>query len=62
MYNFWGVVPETATKHPWAGLSTFKRGFGGAEEQYVHAKDLPLSLKYWLTYTIEKVRKMKRRL
>lgn len=59
-YNFWGVVPETATKHPWSGLSTFKRGFGGSQEQYVHAKDLVLSPLYYLTYIIEKVRKMKR--
>ena len=61
-YNFWGVVPESAVKHPWYGLSIFKRGFGGFEKHYVHAKDLVLSPRYWLTYTIETIRKIKRRL
>lgn len=61
-YNFWGVVPETAVKHPWQGLSRFKRGFGGYTEAYVHAVDLPLAWRYWLTYTIERVRKWKRHL
>ncbi len=61
-YNFWGVVPEDKKKHPWAGLSLFKRGFGGSEQAYVHAKDYRLSHRYWLTYAIEKARKIKRRL
>jgi lipid II:glycine glycyltransferase (peptidoglycan interpeptide bridge formation enzyme) len=59
-YNFWGVVSETAIKHPWFGLSTFKRGFGGFEKNYVHAKDYVLSSRYWITYLIEYVRKIKR--
>lgn len=59
-YNFWGVVEESKTKHPWHGLSVFKRGFGGFETRYVHAKDLVLSPRYWLTYIIEAVRKIKR--
>ncbi len=61
-YNFWGVVPEDGKRHPWTGLSIFKRGFGGREEAYVHAKDLVLSPRYWLTYTIEMTRRWKRRL
>jgi lipid II:glycine glycyltransferase (peptidoglycan interpeptide bridge formation enzyme) len=61
-YNFWGIVPETATTHPWHGLSKFKRGFGGYAEQYVHAQDLVLTPKYWLNYMVEKVRKIRRRL
>lgn len=61
-YNFWGVVPETATQHPWHGLSLFKRGFGGFEEAYLHAHDLPLSPRYWLTYFIETLRRKRRRL
>lgn len=60
LYNFWGVVPESETNHPWAGLSLFKRGFGGFEEAYVHAQDLVISPRYWLTYIIETVRRLKR--
>ena len=61
-YNFWGVVAEDQKNHPWWGLSTFKRGFGGEAEAYVHAQDLVLSPRYWLTFTIEKLRKIRRRL
>jgi len=59
-YNFWGVVPESDTKHPWWGLSLFKRGFGGREWNLMHAQDLPLSWKYYLSWTIERVRKWRR--
>lgn len=30
-YDWWGVAPENAKHHPWAGISRFKRGFGGEE-------------------------------
>ena len=59
-YNFWGIVPETAVKHPWQGLSKFKRSFGGYAEEYVHAQDYVLTSKYWLNFIVEKVRKIKR--
>ncbi len=56
-YNFWGIAPEGKPKHPWAGLSLFKKGFGGYQEEYVPAMDLKLNSRYWLTYWIEKARK-----
>lgn len=59
-YNFWGVSPEDQPKHPWAGLSLFKRGFSGSEEAYLHAQDKPLNKKYLLNYYIEKYRARKR--
>ncbi|MDP2736806.1 MAG: peptidoglycan bridge formation glycyltransferase FemA/FemB family protein [bacterium] len=59
-YNFWGIVRGEGTKHPWAGLSKFKKGFGGFEEEYLHAQDYVLSIKYWLNYLIEIIRKIKR--
>ncbi len=62
MYNFWGVAPDSALDHPWAGLSLFKKGFGGFCEEYVPAEDLPLALSYWFAYVIERVRKIRRRL
>lgn len=68
-YNFWGIAPDIKdkddvkkSKHPWAGLSLFKMGFGGYKKDYVKTQDLVLSKKYYLTYVLEKVRKMKRRL
>ena len=61
-YNFWGVCSEEKTNHPWAGLSLFKRGFGGFHEEYLAAQDLIISPIYWLNYLIEKARKIKRNL
>ena len=61
-YNFWGVVHEYQTSHPWYGLSLFKRGFGGYEESYVHAHDLPLTWRYWPMALLEELRRRKRRL
>ncbi len=59
-FNFWGVCDENNSKHPWFGLSKFKRGFGGSETDYLHVQDAPLSTKYWLTFGIEKYRRWKR--
>ena len=47
-------------KHPWAGLTLFKMGFGGYKKEYVKTQDLILSPKYWLNYIVEKIRKRKR--
>ncbi len=61
-YNFWGIAPPDKPKHPWAGLSVFKKGFGGFEEAYLHAQDFALSPKYYLNYVVERVRKWRRKL
>jgi len=59
-YNFWGIAPENKDKHPWAGISVFKKGFGGFAEAYVPAQDYIITKKYWLNYIVEKIRKWKR--
>lgn len=59
-FNFWGISPEGDSRHPWAGLTLFKKGFGGFAEQYMPAHDLAVSPKYWLTFVFEKIRKVKR--
>ncbi len=61
-YNFWGIAPTDDPKHPWAGLSLFKQGFGGYREDYLHAQDKALKLNYWLTFIIEEIRRRKRKL
>ncbi len=65
LYNFWGIadIPLREVKkkkHPWAGLTIFKRGFGGERKEYVPTQDFILSSKYWLNFLIEKARKIKR--
>ncbi|MBC7074366.1 peptidoglycan bridge formation glycyltransferase FemA/FemB family protein, partial [Candidatus Parcubacteria bacterium] len=62
IFNFWGIAPSSNPKHPWTGLSFFKMGFGGEKKEYLKTQDLPLSLKYWLNFFVEKIRKIKRRL
>lgn len=72
-YNFWGIAPDIKeegpkgypvkkSKHPWAGLSLFKMGFGGCRKEYVKTQDFIVSPKYWLNYIIETIRKRKRNL
>lgn len=61
-YNFWGIAPENKPNHPWAGLTFFKKGFGGFSEEYVPAQDFALKYSYWFVYLIEKIRKIKRNL
>jgi lipid II:glycine glycyltransferase (peptidoglycan interpeptide bridge formation enzyme) len=58
LYNFWGIAPSQSMTHPWRGITLFKQGFGGVEKRFLHAQDLPLSPWYWVSYTIETVRKV----
>jgi lipid II:glycine glycyltransferase (peptidoglycan interpeptide bridge formation enzyme) len=58
VFNFYGIVDDPA--HPWAGLSRFKKGFGGYKREFLHCQDLPLSKKYIITYLVEKARRIKR--
>lgn len=60
IFNFWGIAPREDPKHPWAGLTFFKKGFGGQRVEYFHAQDLPLNPFYWLTYLFETARRLKR--
>ena len=60
-YNFWGIAPNNGPKnHPFAGITTFKTGFGGKQKNLLHCQDLPISKKYWLNWTIETFRRVKR--
>ncbi|KKU85631.1 MAG: hypothetical protein A3A32_03000 [Candidatus Wildermuthbacteria bacterium RIFCSPLOWO2_01_FULL_48_35] len=59
-YNFWGIAPDGAKNHPWAGLTLFKTGFGGEQKGYVKTQDLPLSWAYWPAAIFEAFRRKKR--
>jgi len=58
VYNMWGIAPPNKHHHPWQGLTMFKTGFGGFAKNYLHAQDLPISLKYWPFYLTEKIPKV----
>lgn len=57
LYNFFGIARGNNPKHPWAGLSLFKKGFGGSQNEMIHALDYPITKKYWITHYYEKFEK-----
>lgn len=61
-YNFWGIAPKEEINHRFAGVSIFKRGFGGEEVPYLPAHDLPVSWQYSVVKSFEKIRKKARNL
>lgn len=70
IYNFWGIAPmrqaEDGTRaiadnhHPFAGVTLFKTGFGGTLLNLHPCSDLPLSSRYHITRSFERLRKWKR--
>lgn len=61
IYNFWGVAPSNAgPKHPFSGITHFKKGFGGRQVDLLPCQDLPISWKYRVTWFIETLRRIKR--
>ena len=62
-YNLFGIAPHGATHHRYAGVTTFKKGFGGEEVNYIPAHDLVVNpIRYQLTKSFELIRKKKRNL
>src|SRR3989344_8911611 len=59
-YNFWGIAPENKPRHPWAGLSLFKKGFGGEPHTYTQTQDYVIGPAYWLNWVVETIRSARR--
>ncbi len=49
-YDFWGINPNP--KHPWAGFTRFKRGFGGEEVEYLGTLELPINRLLYKVYRL----------
>jgi lipid II:glycine glycyltransferase (peptidoglycan interpeptide bridge formation enzyme) len=63
IFDFWGFVdPQKYPKHPWAGPSLFKQGFGGKIFEYCGTFDFPFSKRYWFFWGLDFLRKIKKRL
>jgi len=63
VYDFWGFVdPQKQPRHPWAGPTLFKMGFGGKASEYVKTQDFPLGWGYWPTAIFETARRVRRHL
>lgn len=51
-YDFWGVAPENSENHSWAGITRFKRGFGGKYVALPGTYDLPLNQFWYGVYAL----------
>ncbi len=62
-FNLWGIAPAGQPNHRYAGVTTFKTGFGGEIIEYVPAHDLVISkICYLKDLIIETTRKKRRHL
>lgn len=62
-FNLWGIAPAGQPNHRYAGVTTFKTGFGGKVVEYVPAHDLVVSkMRYMKDFIVEIVRKKRRHL
>ena len=57
-YDFFGIAPNDDPAHPWAGVTRFKKQFGGSERSILGSYDLPLRpLEYQFFKFAEKIRR-----
>jgi len=57
-YDFLGIAPPNNKKHPWEGVTSFKKKFGGETVRYVKAKEFAFKpFWYWLFRLIKKIKR-----
>lgn len=57
-YNFLGIAPDDNPDHSWAGITKFKKQFGGFQKDIIGCFDLPIKpLAYNLFKLAEKIRR-----
>lgn len=56
-YDFLGVAPVGAEKHPWSGVTDFKEKFGGYRVNYAPALEKPI--KFWTFYLLVFLKKIR---
>ena len=62
-FNLWGIAPAGQPNHRYAGVTTFKTGFGGEVVEYVPAHDLVINkIGYMKDLIVETARKKRRHL
>lgn len=62
-FNLWGIAPPGQPNHRYAGVTTFKTGFGGEVVEYVPAHDLVIAkMRYAADFAFETLRKKRRKL
>ena len=53
-YDFLGIAPENAKKHPWKGVTEFKKKFGGRIKNYPQAQEMVLRPFWYWVYSVYK--------
>ncbi len=62
-YNLFGIAPPNSPHHRYAGVTTFKTGFGGNQVTYLPAQDLVIrKIHYRFVHLLETIRKKRRHL
>lgn len=62
-YNLWGIAPIGQKNHRYAGVTTFKTGFGGEIVEFVPAGDIVIRpVRYLFNLLVETLREKKRHL
>lgn len=57
-YDFFGIAPDENPKHPWAGVTSFKKKFGGEEVHLLGSWDLVMRpAEYQIFKLAEKIRR-----
>lgn len=53
-FDFWGIAPNDDPSHPWAGITRFKKSFGGSELVRAGTWDIPLKPAKYRLYRLAK--------
>jgi len=57
-FDFYGIAPDDNPKHPWAGITSFKKQFGGYQENILGSYDLIIQpIMYKIFKMAEKIRR-----
>jgi len=54
-YDFWGIAPDDSLRHKWAGVTRFKKGFGGMQIDYPGTFDVVISKWGYFLYKVGRV-------
>ncbi len=58
-FDFWGIAPNDNPNHPWAGITAFKKAFGGEEVHTLGTWDIPVKkTKYGIYSAYRRLRRM----
>lgn len=53
-YDLWGIAPENQARHKWAGVTRFKKGFGGHVEVFPPAVNGIINQPWYWAYRLAK--------